>query len=577
MSMQSHSNKRSAGPRFSHNVIETLEVTSDLAALCRYGTLVKINSTGLRLLGTAAAEGIIGRLFTDFVTEDYVATVRELLVLDVIETTPSPVRLRRLDGSLTEVVLLIHPARELGDGFAVVIARDISHEGRLAKAARESEHRFQLLVEHSMHLICHCRDNDVVYMNRAGLKMLRAPAGQGWKRWPIAEMFHAEYRDILLENISHILAERAILPVRLCCFDGTLIDAQILATPLFSTDTGTSFMLEARDITAHQRAVAALRQMNETLEHKVEERTRELAQEKLFVEGLLESVPNPLWWCDSDGLLLGYNEAFRLWHGLEGNDWIGRCLGELIRTQGGGDDARTDIEALSGTHVVYETNVSRYDIGPRNVIISKTAWHGTDVHNAGVIGVMMDITERKAMEAELRHLATRDGLTGCYNRRHFLSLAGDEFLRSVRYDRPFAVVMIDIDYFKRINDTYGHPVGDEAIRALALACGSQIRPQDMLGRLGGEEFALALPETSLAMAVGLGERLRVAIGRIRVPTASADSVTFTASLGVTGCLGVDRSVEDMLSRADQALYRAKQNGRNQVVSLPFDLADGDGI
>jgi diguanylate cyclase (GGDEF)-like protein/PAS domain S-box-containing protein len=174
-----------------------------------------------------------------------------------------------------------------------------------------------------------------------------------------------------------------------------------------------------------------------------------------------------------------------------------------------------------------------------------------------------DITVRKEMEEQLRQLATIDSLTGMANRRHFLISANKEFATMRRHGRELAFFALDIDHFKKVNDTYGHAIGDEALRRFSEVCRETLRSSDILGRLGGEEFAVALPEISLDTARDVAERLRKLISEIRIETPQGE-VSFTVSIGVTCALVEDASAERALIRADIALYSAKCNGRNQV-------------
>ncbi len=174
-----------------------------------------------------------------------------------------------------------------------------------------------------------------------------------------------------------------------------------------------------------------------------------------------------------------------------------------------------------------------------------------------------DITEHKAMEARLRHLASTDPLTGIANRRHFMEQGRSEFSRSGRYGYPLSVMMLDVDHFKRINDTYGHDIGDQALKALTRECHEVLRTSDLLGRLGGEEFALLLPSTPLTGANILAERIRAQVEKMRLETPSSE-LSFTISIGVCTLDG-DDGFDVLLNRADKALYAAKHGGRNRVV------------
>ncbi|HEY0835508.1 MAG TPA: diguanylate cyclase [Azospirillum sp.] len=197
---------------------------------------------------------------------------------------------------------------------------------------------------------------------------------------------------------------------------------------------------------------------------------------------------------------------------------------------------------------------------PVEVSISK------DVQTDGVLltAVIRDITERKRFENELRHLATTDPLTGLANRREFLAAAERELVRVRRYDRPAAVLMVDIDHFKRINDTHGHAAGDEALRRVAAICRDLLRESDLIGRLGGEEFGILLPETDVAAAREAAERLRAALAGADIRRPDGGAMRLTASIGIAACTATDSSIGQALSRADDALYHAKGQGRNRV-------------
>jgi diguanylate cyclase (GGDEF)-like protein len=167
-----------------------------------------------------------------------------------------------------------------------------------------------------------------------------------------------------------------------------------------------------------------------------------------------------------------------------------------------------------------------------------------------------------SVERVLFRLSTSDPLTGALNRRHFMALISREQKRAERYGARFSLLMLDIDHFKAINDTFGHQVGDEAIKRMAATCQAHLRPTDMLCRYGGEEFLIALTHTEEAGARIAAERIRAAIAQIEIP-ADAGTVRLTVSIGVTSFVPGAR-VEPLIDCADQALYAAKAGGRNQV-------------
>nr|WP_247739941.1 GGDEF domain-containing protein [Endozoicomonas sp. G2_2] len=174
-----------------------------------------------------------------------------------------------------------------------------------------------------------------------------------------------------------------------------------------------------------------------------------------------------------------------------------------------------------------------------------------------------EIERRRALESELRRQARTDPLTGASNRRDYEALFAQESRRARRYGRPLSVCVLDVDHFKHVNDTYGHGAGDTALIHVADICRTEMRGADLLGRIGGEEFLLILPETSRDDAVEFAERLRLRLGAATIQT-GAHVFQITVTLGVTALTASDQDITDLIHRADGALYAGKDGGRNQV-------------
>ncbi|RUQ40250.1 MAG: GGDEF domain-containing protein [Candidatus Competibacteraceae bacterium] len=178
-----------------------------------------------------------------------------------------------------------------------------------------------------------------------------------------------------------------------------------------------------------------------------------------------------------------------------------------------------------------------------------------------------EVYERQQAQAQLQELATTDSLTGLRNRRYFMYRAAEEFERARRYRLPLALLMLDADHFKAINDRYGHPIGDQVLQALARRGQELLRDVDLFARIGGEEFAILLPQTDLAAARVVAERLRQRMASTPIVTDQGPLI-LTISLGLTGFDATVIDFDALLRRADAALYRAKQNGRNCTEVLP---------
>jgi diguanylate cyclase (GGDEF)-like protein/PAS domain S-box-containing protein len=305
------------------------------------------------------------------------------------------------------------------------------------------------------------------------------------------------------------------------------------------------------------------------------EQTRALAEQLRIVADYSNAWE--IWLSDDDRLLwvnpaveqiTGYTpeECFR----MEGfpialihPDDQGPLLATIERSKASGNEGRCE------TRIVRKDGTIRWTEG---------IWRDARDSTGNAVGVRItirDITENVELREELERQATTDPLTGLINRRRFLEVCEGEIYRGARFGRPVALAMFDLDYFKRVNDTHGHAVGDLCLRAFVGAVRANIRQTDILARFGGEEFTLLMPETDLDEATALCDRLREAVARAAVTTTRA-KVGFTVSVGVTVCDPHETSIDPALARADTALYTAKNKGRDQVREAPAPrIAYGD--
>jgi len=221
-------------------------------------------------------------------------------------------------------------------------------------------------------------------------------------------------------------------------------------------------------------------------------------------------------------------------------------------------------------HLSFETVHLRKDgtFYPTEVKSQLITWEG----HPAIMSIYRDITTRKeaeenalALNAELERLVMTDFLTNLFNRRFFMRRSIDEFKRTHRSGQPMAMLMLDIDHFKKVNDTFGHEAGDLALQQVTGALKSSLREIDIIGRMGGEEFAVLLPNTALDDAALLAERVRLSIENLSLKTAGGISIgTITISVGAAAFSVEMSGIDDLLRDADTAMYRAKDSGRNCV-------------
>lgn len=219
---------------------------------------------------------------------------------------------------------------------------------------------------------------------------------------------------------------------------------------------------------------------------------------------------------------------------------------------------------LTGRIVEQKPFAPPLDAGDADTLEAIAALIAAFVHNRQSAALRED-------NAQLRHLATIDKLTGIPNRRHFEDTLAVEWKRAMRNGTPLSVILLDVDHFKKCNDTYGHDVGDAILQQVAERLNNGLRPGDVGARYGGEEFVVLLPETDTEGAVAVAERLRLALGETPMRhITTPDATTQTASFGVATLVPHDEwGQKELVSRADTALYEAKHAGRNRVCAIPL--------
>ena len=312
---------------------------------------------------------------------------------------------------------------------------------------------------------------------------------------------------------------------------------------------------------AHGQFIGSFGMFTDINKHKQLEDALQVSEAKyrMIVETAIEGVAS----LDLDRRLTFVNRQFASMLGYTVEEMLGHIYETFMP-----EDQQADAEAQEqirkqGQDAVYERCFLRKDGDRHWTLVSAKAISDAHGKFIGSFGMFTDINERKRLEDRLKQQATTDGLTGAVNRRYFFELADRELCRALRLNYSFALALIDIDYFKHINDLYGHVVGDEALLAVTHLFQKNIRNNDVFARFGGDEFVLLLPETSLDQARLILERL------CKVLTAqpmdlSGKAVPITLSVGIASLANATDALEALIERADRALYQAKETGRNRV-------------
>jgi diguanylate cyclase (GGDEF)-like protein/PAS domain S-box-containing protein len=338
----------------------------------------------------------------------------------------------------------------------------------------------------------------------------------------------------------------------------------ILVCSFFGVHMANALMTELR------QQQQALRESNSRLEDKVRDRTRELASSEARFRnyfnmgqiGMAEAGPDRRWVRVNNHLcqMLGY----------DADEMIGRPWPEWVHPDDLAANAVKSQQLLNNEtdNCTAENRIRHRDGRYVPTIMSVQAEYRADGAIDYFFLAIQDINERKTMEEELQRRATIDALTGVSNRQHFTDLAEKEIARAHRHGNALCFLMFDVDHFKQVNDNFGHPTGDAVLEALTNHCQESLRSFDIIGRVGGEEFAVLLPNTGLNGAVDLADRMRQAIAA--KPMTDLKGVALppvTISIGVA-MLRPDERLAQLFSRADTALYRAKGAGRNRVEVAP---------
>jgi diguanylate cyclase (GGDEF)-like protein/PAS domain S-box-containing protein len=419
----------------------------------------------------------------------------------------------------------------------------------LKKLSWLSEHGYQVLLDRLQDGIFAIEDGKLIYVNQRLATMLGYPLDELINR-PFLELVAVADRPLVAERHYGRLAGKKvpeIYDMRLLTSRGEEILCS-LNVGLGETRVGATVTVgSVRDVTEQRAAL------------------EELEKSKADLKSIFDKLPDVLYRTDMNGIIvmispscfdiIGYRPEEMLGTALSDYYYVRENRQDVVQAALDSGGKATQIEAKlkhkNGKTIWFSANVSVH--------------YGPDGKPAYIEGVARDVSERRQMEEQLVMLSRTDELTGASNRRHFLDKSEDVICMMKRYQRPVSMMIADLDNFKMINDNFGHHAGDLALKAFAEICRGEIRESDIFGRLGGEEFGLMLPETTIEEAQVLAERILKATNALEI-SLDGQAIGFTVSIGLIELDEDDTTLNKIMHRADLAMYQAKAQGRNQIVT-----------
>ncbi|MDX8385871.1 MAG: diguanylate cyclase [Gallionella sp.] len=294
------------------------------------------------------------------------------------------------------------------------------------------------------------------------------------------------------------------------------------------------------------------------------EELRELEAKKSKLEFILDQLPDIHYRTNMQGIITMISPACHEILGHRPEDMLDTAMASYYNTP---EDRLKVIQSIAdadGKNTQVEAALRHKDGSIIWVSSNAAVRSDPDGKHCYIEGIARDITSRKHNEDHLVALSSIDSQTGAYTRRNFMDKAEETINMVKRYNHIATLLVADLDHFKQVNDNYGHHAGDLALAAFGKVCLQEIREPDIFGRLGGEEFGLMLPETPIAQAKVLAERIRNATEAVEI-TVDGRIIKITVSIGLAEVGSDEQLLSSVMRRADQAMYQAKENGRNQIV------------
>jgi diguanylate cyclase (GGDEF)-like protein/PAS domain S-box-containing protein len=519
------------------------------------GRITHCNGLFRGMLGYEPEE-LLTRTYADLTPEKWHAVEAEIIENQVIPLGFSEIyekEYRRKDGTTFPVELRTCLFRDdAGTPCGMwAIVRDITVRKRTEDALVRSEYLYRTIFENSLFGIAITGpDFTFTQVNDEFCRILEYDAAELIGIRTIGDITFPDDIPASLAMVQKLMSreiDHYVLEKRYLAKSGRVVEVILFVRGLYESDGrylgGTASIL---DITRRKHIEQAF------------------AESEKNLQAVLDNMPAMIGYWDRDLRNRFGNKAYKEWFGLYADQMRGLHIREVIGEK---------LYALNEPYIkgVLQGEPQHFERAIRDVSGKDRytqASYIPDISDGRVNGffvLVAEITEQKRLEKELETLAQTDPLTKLANRRHFMELTRRELARTGRYGGTLSMLMLDVDHFKRINDSHGHQAGDTVLQKLAELCVQTLREVDIVGRMGGEEFAILLPEADNEQAREVAERLRRIIADSAVPMEQGP-ICFTVSIGVATTVDPQTDIDMLLNQADQALYDAKHAGRNRVCS-----------
>ncbi len=460
----------------------------------------------------------------------------------------------RANGEIfTAEVLLTTISNQEDKRVIHTIWRDITDRKLADKMRQKEKETISTILESTPHGITLIdQQNKYLYVNPyftriTGYTLKDIPTRDDWFKKVYPEKKDRKRASEAWGKDSNSMIQGKNREFKIKCKDGQFKHIEFRST--FLKDRKLSVLT---DITQRKESEAALRESEERL------------------KAILFATPDPMVIYSKDGKTEYINPAFEGLFGWTFDEIQGKRIPFVPEDQKKITFEKTKELVEFGNKVQFETKRLTKNGNCINVIISASSIKNRNNEMSKLIVILKDNSEQKQAKKELKllnlklkHEATHDPLTGAMNRHAIMDILRKELIRTKRRNTRLSIGLCDIDHFKLINDVYGHQVGDDALCSFVKFMQNTLRPYDLLGRYGGEEFLLIMPDSTESTENGVYERLRTKIADHKLPTRSG-GVKITVSIGIANSTG-DETADAMIAKADAALYRAKGNGRDQLV------------